>query len=59
MECKKKAGWQDFNLAQIDEVKRRGRFLRLQFVSNFECNIEHYAKFVVQQIAFVGLQFDD
>jgi len=60
IECKKKSGWQDFNLFEsIDESKRKGQYIRIQFVNNFDCNIEHYAKFVVEQIAFVGISYDD
>ena len=60
VECKKKAGWQDFNLAEkTAESQRKGRFVRIQFVDNFACNIEHYNRFVVQQIAFIGIQYDE
>merc|ERR1712157_265843 len=55
IECKKKSGWQDFNLHEnIDESKRKGQYIRIQFVNNFDCNIEHYAKFVVEQLALLG-----
>ena len=60
VECKKKAGWQDFNLSDnIDESKRKGQYVRIQFVANFDCDIEHYSKFVVEQMAFIGVQYDD
>uniref|UniRef100_A0A7S0TBZ5 Uncharacterized protein n=1 Tax=Elphidium margaritaceum TaxID=933848 RepID=A0A7S0TBZ5_9EUKA len=60
IECKKKAGWQDFNLFEtIDESKRKGQYVRIQFVNNFDCSVEHYAKFVVEQAAFVGISYDD
>merc|ERR1712154_153094 len=60
IECKKKSGWQDFNLYEnIDTSKRKGQYIRLQFVNNFDGNIEHYAKYVVEQLAFVGVQYDD
>merc|ERR1712228_151309 len=60
IETKKKAGWQDFNLFEnIDESKRKGQYVRIQFADNFDCNIEHYAKFVVEQMAFIGVEYND
>merc|ERR1712129_658156 len=57
---KKKAGWQDFVFSEsIDESKRKGQYIRIQFVDNFDCNIEHYAKFVVEQMAFIGIEYND
>ena len=60
IECKRKQGWQDFNLYEnIDESKRKGQYIRIQFVNNFDCNVEHYAKFIVEQLAFVGISYND
>jgi len=58
LETKRRAGWQEFSFDSVPTYNRRGKYVRLQFVENFGCNIEHYCKYIVQQVAFVAVVFD-
>ncbi|ETO13847.1 hypothetical protein RFI_23524, partial [Reticulomyxa filosa] len=58
IQSRQKHGWQDFTLESIDYIKRRGRYIRVQFLDNHGCTQEQYSRYVVEEIAFEGLIFE-